>query len=157
MELQILYLFHFLVYSLWYLWSLKWSHTGFILFFGIRLVPVVLLEDYKKKCTFKMCIICLSIFPISSVRVVTGNIFCIHFLSLIWLVENEKNQNCKGKQLCPYEARWYRRHLEGMRKVGWLTMGQSQKCDKGDSSETLPFLIFLAVGNSFFLTLGLNS
>lgn len=45
----------------------------------IRLVPVVLLEDYKKKCTFKMCIICLSIFPISSMRVVAGNIFGIHF------------------------------------------------------------------------------
>lgn len=45
-----------------------------------------------------------------------------------------------------------------MRKVGQLTMGQSQKCDKGDSSEALPFLIFLPVGNfSFFLTTTLNT
>lgn len=45
-----------------------------------------------------------------------------------------------------------------MRKVGQLTVGQSQKCDKGDSYEALPFLIFLAVGNFFFFfTIALNA
>lgn len=38
-----------------------------------------------------------------------------------------------------------------MRKVGQLTMGESQKCDKRDSYEVLLVLIFLAVGSfSFF-------
>lgn len=45
-----------------------------------------------------------------------------------------------------------------MRKVAQLTMGQSQKCDKGDSYEALLVLVFLAVGSfSFFLTIGLNT
>lgn len=37
------------------------------------------LRRLQKKCTFKMCMMCSNIFPISSIRVVTENIFCIHF------------------------------------------------------------------------------
>lgn len=37
------------------------------------------LRRLQKKCSFKMYMMCLNIFPISSMRVVTENIFCIHF------------------------------------------------------------------------------
>lgn len=60
------------------LYSLLWE----------KISSSVSLRRLREKCTFEMCMMCLNIFPRSSMRVVKDNIFCILFFFLI-------DMNCK--------------------------------------------------------------
>lgn len=101
------------------------------------------LRRLRKKWAFKMCMVCLNIFSIS---LVTENAFYICLGN--WCDCRE----WKGSKLLRKTS--VSRGSQVLEKVfgrngNQLTKRQSQKCDKGDLSEAVPFLIFLAVGVFF--------